>query len=333
MMDNDVTVPNFEDILEAARRIEDKAWRTPVMQNPAFNALTGSSVFLKCENFQRTGAFKFRGAFNAVSKLSADQRRRGVITHSSGNHGQAIARVGSMLDTATTIVMPTNAPAIKRAAAISYGAKIVDYDPLAQKREAVSATIAAEQGLTLIPPFDHADVIAGQGTATLELFQDVDALDVLLVPCGGGGLLSGAALAAKALCPRCLVVGVEPELGDDAARSFRSGRLQRVENPQTIADGTRTESLGDITFAVIRANVDDIITVSEAAIVDAVRFAFLRMKIVIEPSGALGIAAMMSDAWTQVQSRVNTPNARVGIIVSGGNIDDVTAATILGGAD
>jgi threonine dehydratase len=278
-----------------------------------------AQVFLKCENLQRVGAFKFRGAFNAISQLTDEQKRCGVVTHSSGNHAQAVALVGRLLGVKTTVVMPHDAPATKRQATEGYGATIVGCK--AGERESVAARVQAEQGSVLVPPFDHPHIIAGQGTAAAELIEQAGPLDALLVPVGGGGLISGSALAAKHLCPNCQVIGVEPELGDDGARSFRTKTLHAVENCLSIADGTRTRSLGKLTFPIILQNVNDIVTVSEEAIMEAVRFLLFRAKIVVEPSGALGVAAMLSGAW---KSR-----GRVGVILSGGNMDAATMTQIL----
>jgi len=312
----------FEQLLDARRTLDGVAHNTAVATSRTLNEHVGATVFLKCENLQRIGAFKFRGAWNSVSHLDPSVRARGVVTHSSGNHGQAIAKVGQLMEIPTTIVMPPSAPETKRAAAEGYGATIVGFDPAAQKREEVSARLVEEHGFELIPPFNHEHVIAGQGCAAAELHDEIADLDVLLVPCGGGGLLSGSALATKNMRKMCKVIGIEPELGDDATRSFRTGTIQTVENPQTIADGTRTESVGDITFAMIRHYVDDMQTVSEQAIIDAVKYLFLRLKLVVEPSGALGLAALMSGA-------VSAPGKRVGIILSGGNIDSATMTRVL----
>jgi threonine dehydratase len=312
---------DFAAVREAARRLEGQSHLTPVVTSRSLDRLVGAAVHLKCENFQRTGAFKFRGAFNAISRLSPEARRRGVVTFSSGNHGQAVALVGRLLGVETTVVMPADAPAIKRAATRGYGAKVVTYDLAQTTREALAGQLEAAHGFTAIPPFDHPDVIAGQGTAALELVEAVGGLDMLLVPCGGGGLLSGSAIAAKGLAPACRVIGIEPELADDATRSFRSGVLQTVHNPPTIADGTRTASLGRITFPLVQRFVDDMQTVSEQAIAAAVRFCVERLKIVVEPSGVLGLAALLSGA---VQGR-----GRVGVILSGGNIDAAMMSRIL----
>lgn len=311
----------FEKIQEAADHLRGVANDTPVLTSRYLNDQVGAEVLLKCENFQRIGAFKFRGAYNAMSRLSPEEKARGVITHSSGNHAQAVAIVGRILGIHTTVVMPDDAPTVKREATRDYGATVVGYDPQTTTREAVSEALAREHGYTLIPPFNHPDVIAGQGTAMVAFVEQAGDLDWVLCPCGGGGLLSGTAVAAKALCPGCTVVGIEPELADDATRSFYSGELQVVHNPPTIADGTRTASLGSMTFPLIREYVDAMKTVSERAIVDAVRFFFYRMKLVVEPSGALGLAALLSGAVY--------PSGRVGVIVSGGNIDAATMQQIL----
>lgn len=313
----------FPAILAASERLREHAHRTPIHRSRTLDALAGAEVLLKCENFQRGGAFKFRGAFNAISLLSDEQRARGVITYSSGNHAQAIALAGRLLGAQTTVVMPDNAPAIKRAATEGYGARVVPYDPATGDRQQIAEALAAEHGYTIIPPYDDANIVAGQGTAALELIQDAGALDWLLVPCGGGGLLSGSAIAAKGLAPGCRVVGIEPEVADDATRSFHTRTLHTVHNPPTIADGTRTPSLGAVTFPLVLEYVDDMRTVSEDAIVEAVRFLFFRTKLVVEPSGALGVAALLSGA-------VPT-SGRVGVILSGGNIDGPTMARILTG--
>ena len=312
----------FDRIQAAKTRLSEQAHVTPVLTSRTLDQKAGASVYLKCENFQRVGAFKFRGAYNAMSQLSEADRKRGVITHSSGNHAQAIALVGRILGIQTTIVMPDDAPATKRAATEAYGAIIVEYDPKKNTREKISADLANKHGYTLIPPYDHVDIVAGQGTAALEFFEQVPSLEMLLVPCGGGGLLSGSAVAAKRLTPECRVIGIEPELADDATRSFQTGTLHTVHNPPTIADGTRTPSLGkQVTFPLVLEYVDDMMTVTEVAIINAVKFLFYRMKIVVEPSGALGVAALISGA---VQ-----PRNRVGIILSGGNIDGTTMKKIL----
>jgi threonine dehydratase len=311
----------FEQILAAKERLRGHANVTPVMTSRTLNRLVGAEIYFKCENLQRIGAFKFRGAFNSISKLSEAEKARGVITYSSGNHAQAVALVGRMLNIQTTIVMPSNAPETKRAATEDYGAAIVEYDPENSTRKAVAENLQAENDFIMIPPFDHLDVIAGQGTAALEMFDQVGRLDTLLVPCGGGGLLSGSAIAAKNMHPNCRVIGVEPELADDATKSFYTKKLHRVKNPPTIADGTRTPSLGKITFPLVLEYVNEMKTVSEEAIIEAVKFLFYRMKLVVEPSGALGLAALLS--------RAVIPKGRAGIIISGGNIDAATMTMIL----
>ena len=315
----------FTDVLAASERLRSVAHVTPVMTSSTLNGGLGAEVFFKCENFQRIGAFKFRGAYNAISQLSDAERARGVLTFSSGNHAQAVAKVCQMLGIRAVIVMPDNAPATKRAATKGYGAQVVEYDPTVTTREELAAELAAAHGYTLIPPYDHADVIAGQGTAALEIHRQVPDLDALLVPCGGGGLLSGSAIATKGAAPDCRVIGVEPALADDATRSFRSRELHTIHNPPTIADGTRTPSLGKLTFPLVLDYVDDMQTVSEASIMEAVRFFFYRMKIVVEPSGALGLAALLSG--------VVNAEGRIGVILSGGNIDAQTMGLILGQGD
>lgn len=311
----------FERVLAASERLRDQANKTPVMTSRTLNQKVGAEIFLKCENYQRVGAFKFRGAYNAMSQLSAKQRKRGVITHSSGNHAQAVALVGRLLGIQTTVVMPNDAPVIKRNATEAYGATIIEYDPEETTREKISEDLKNTHGYTLIPPYDHEDIVAGQGTAALELFEEVKRLDAVLVPCGGGGLLSGCAIAGKGINSNCQVIGIEPELADDATKSFHSRTLHTVNNPPTIADGTRTPSLGKITFPLVLDFVDDMKTVSEAAIIEAVKFLFYRMKLVVEPSGALGVAALLSGAIK--------PTGRIGVIISGGNIDAVTMKMIL----
>lgn len=312
----------FNRVLAAQKRLQGYSHVTPVMTSRTLDQRAGAAIYLKCENFQRVGAFKFRGAFNAMSQLSKEESRRGVITHSSGNHAQAIALVGRLLGIQTTIVMPDDAPATKRTATQAYGATIVDYNPQEATREKISRELEEKHGFVLIPPYDHAEVVAGQGTAALELFEKVPSLEMLLVPCGGGGLLSGSAIVAKALNPNCRVIGIEPELADDATRSFQTGTLHTVKNPPTIADGTRTPSLGEkVTFPLIMKYVDAMETVSEESIIEAVKFAFYRMKLVVEPSGALGIAALLSGRLK--------PRGKVGVIVSGGNIDGPTMKMIL----
>lgn len=311
----------FEHILAAEKRLKGYSHVTPIMVSRTLDRMVGAEVFFKCENFQRIGAFKFRGAFNSISQLSEPEKARGVITYSSGNHAQAVALVGKMLNIKTTIVMPNNAPATKRAATEEYGAAILEYDPARESREDIARQLESKFGYVMIPPYDHVDVLAGQGTAALEMFQEIGNLDMLLVPCGGGGLLSGCAVAAKGASTNCSTIGIEPELADDATRSFHTKILHRIDNPPTIADGTRTPSLGQITFPLVLEYVDDMKTVSEQAILEAVKFLFYRMKLVVEPSGALGLAALLNQAVK--------PKGRVGIILSGGNIDSATMIKIL----
>ena len=313
----------FDAVLSAKTRLKGHGHITPILTSHTLNQMVGADIYLKCENFQKAGAFKFRGAFNAMSRLSQAQRARGVVTYSSGNHAQAVAMVGRLLGIQTTIVMPENAPATKRAATESYGATVVAYNPDSASRKEIAEALQAQYGYTMVPPFDHTDIVAGQGTAALEMLETLQHLDALLVPCGGGGLLSGSAIAAKNICPACRVVGIEPELADDATRSFYTRQLHSIHNPQTIADGTRTSSLGSITFPLILEYVDAMKTVSESAIKEAVRFLFFRMKLVVEPSGALGLAALLSlTGWGK---------GRIGVILSGGNIDAATMKTILDG--
>ncbi len=312
----------YADIETAAAHLEGVAHRTPVATSSQFDALTGAQAYFKCENLQRMGAFKFRGAYNALRTLDAEARKRGVVAFSSGNHAQAVALAGQLLGIPAVIVMPADAPAVKVAATRAYGAEVIFYDRAAgQSREDVAARIASERGATVIPPFDHAAVIAGQGTAAKELLEDIGALDALVVPCGGAGLLAGSSIAAKHLSPGIHVIGVEPEAGDDAARSLRSRTLQRVENPQTIADGARTQSLGSLTFPLVLEHVHDIVTVSDAEIVEAMRLLWERMKLVVEPTGALAAAAVLA-------GRVPVRGLRVGIILSGGNVDLKAAAAL-----
>lgn len=311
----------FEQVKAAKDRIKGHANVTPIMTSKTLDLMLGVQVFFKCENLQKVGAFKFRGAFNSISKLSEKEKKCGVITYSSGNHAQATALVGKMLNVKTTIVMPENAPATKLAATREYGASIVLYNPEKASREDIARQLEKEHGYTMIPPYDHYDVIAGQGTAAMEMFEELGDLDSLLVPCGGGGLLSGCAISSKAMSPDCKVIGIEPELADDAYKSFKTKRLHTVKNPPTIADGTRTPCLGQITFPLVLEYVDDFATVTEDSIIEAVQFLFYRLKLVVEPSGVLGLAALL-------QGSVE-PCGRIGIILSGGNIDAATMTKIL----
>jgi threo-3-hydroxy-L-aspartate ammonia-lyase len=311
----------FEKIKLAQELLKDKANVTPVFTSKTLNERAHAKVFLKCENYQRVGAFKFRGAYNAIYNLPDEEKRKGIITYSSGNHAQAVALVCRLLSLKATVIMPENAPKIKRDATKSYGAEIIEYNPEKVSREEFSKEIIKERNFTLIPPFDNEDIIAGQGTAAYEFINQVKDLDYLLVPCGGGGLLSGSAISAKNLLPKCKVIGIEPKLADDAVRSFRTKTLQTVKNPATIADGTRTASLGNLTFPIILNYVDDMITVSETEIIEAVKFLFYRMKLVVEPSGALGIAALLNDSYNYRE--------KIGVIISGGNIDEETMCKLL----
>ena len=305
---------SYADVEAAAARLAGHAHRTPAMTSRMVDARVGAEVFFKCENFQRMGAFKFRGAYNALVQLSDDARRRGVLTYSSGNHAQAIALAGQLLGIRATIVMPDDAPPVKLQATRGYGAEVITYDKHATTREALGARIAAERGLTVIPPYDHPHVVAGQGTAAKELIEDAGRLDWLFAPCGGAGLLSGCAIAATHLSPGCRVVGVEPEAGDDATRSFRTRTLQTVHNPETIADGARTPSLGRITFPLVHAHVHDMMTVGDPELIEAMRYLWERMKLVVEPTGALGAAGVFA-------GRHGVAGTRVGVIISGGNVD------------
>ncbi len=311
----------YDDVAAAAERLDGIANRTPVMTSRTLDARVGASVFCKCENFQRAGAFKFRGAYNALSQLSPAQQQRGVLTYSSGNHAQAVALAGRLLGIPTTIIMPDDAPAVKLAATRGYDAEVILYNRQEITREALARQLGQERGLPLIPPYDHPHIVAGQGTAAKELFEETGTIDLLLVCCGGGGLLSGSALAAKALAPSCRVVGVEPAQADDATRSFHSGQLHTVHNPDTIADGARTPSLGTITFPLVLHYVDDMVTVSDEAIRRAMHFLWERMKLVVEPTGALAVAALLDQA-------VVAPDARIGLLISGGNIDLRRALTL-----
>ncbi|CAB3960809.1 serine/threonine dehydratase [Burkholderia aenigmatica] len=311
---NSPTLPTYDDVAAAATRLEGHAHRTPVMTSRTIDEALGAQVFFKCENLQRMGAFKFRGAFNALSRFDAAQRRNGVVAFSSGNHAQAIALSARMLGIPATIVMPQDAPAAKMAATRGYGGKVVTYDRYTEDREQIGRDLAAQHGLTLIPPYDHPDVIAGQGTAAKELFDEVGPLDAVFAPLGGGGLLSGTALATRALSPHATLYGVEPEAGNDGQQSFRSGAIVHIDTPRTIADGAQTQHLGNLTFPIIRRDVDDILTATDAELVDCMRFFATRMKIVVEPTGCLSFAAVrrMKDALK---------GKRVGVVISGGNVD------------
>lgn len=314
--------PTYDDVRAAAARIEGHAHRTPVLRSRLIDERLGAEVVFKCENFQRMGAFKFRGAFNALSRFTPEQRRAGVVAFSSGNHAQAVALSARLLGIPATIVMPHDAPAAKVAATKGYGGQVVLYDRYTEDREEIARSLADDGGFTLIPPYDHPDVMAGQGTVAKELFEEVGDLDAVLVPLGGGGLLSGTALSARALSPDCLVYGVEPEAGDDGRRSFRQGSIVHIDTPDTIADGAQTQHLGVLPFDVIRREVTDIVTVTDAELVEAMRTFAALMKIVVEPTGCLGLAAAGSLA-----ERLR--GQRVGVIITGGNIDLARFASLL----
>ena len=311
---NSLPLPSFDDVAAAAARIAGHAHRTPVMTSRTVDDALGAQVFFKCENLQRMGAFKFRGAFNALSRFDAEQRRRGVVAFSSGNHAQAIALSARMLGIPATIVMPQDAPAAKIAATRGYGATVVTYDRYTEDREQIGRELAERDGLTLIPPYDHPDVIAGQGTAAMELFDEVGLLDAVFTPLGGGGLLSGTALATRALSPNARLYGVEPEAGNDGQQSFRSGAIVHIDTPRTIADGAQTQHLGNITFPIIRRDVDDILTATDEELVECMRLFASRMKIVVEPTGCLSFAGAR-------RMKDELKGKRVGIVISGGNVD------------
>ena len=308
------TLPTFSDVESAARQIAGAAHHTPIATSRTINRRTGAEIFFKCENFQRGGAFKFRGAYNALSRLSPGEHRRGVVTFSSGNHAQAIALAGHVLNVPRVIVMPSDAPEVKRLATEGYGGEVVLYDREREDREEIGRRLARDRGLTLIPPYDHPHIIAGQGTAARELFEDVGPLDFLFTPCGGGGLLSGSAIAARAMSPDCTVVGVEPAAGDDANRSFRTRQLQTVHNPKTVADGARTPSLGSLTFPLVLEYVSDMAAVDDPTLLRTMFYLWERLKLVVEPTGALGAAAALEGTHL-------IRGKRVGVILSGGNVD------------
>lgn len=311
---NTINLPTYDDVIAAAARIKGYAHKTPVITSRTVNEEFGAEVFFKCENLQRMGAFKFRGAFNALSRFNDQQRRAGVVTFSSGNHAQAIALSAKLLGIPATIVMPHDAPAAKVAATKGYGGNVILYDRYTEDREQIGRDLANKHGMTLIPPYDHPDVIAGQGTAAKELFEEIDGLDALFVPLGGGGLLSGSALSTRELAPGCKLYGVEPEAGNDGQRSFRSGSIVHIETPDTIADGAQTQHLGSHTFPIIHQHVDDVLTVTDQQLVERMRFAAERMKLVMEPTGCLGFAAAK-------QIKDQLIGKRIGILISGGNVD------------
>jgi threonine dehydratase len=315
-------LPTYDDVAAASQRLAGIAHRTPVLTSRTANAATGAQVFFKCENFQRMGAFKFRGGYNAIAQLTPEQRRAGVLTFSSGNHAQAIALAARLQGVSATIIMPLDAPAAKRAATEGYGGKIVTYDRYKEDREEVARRMQAETGAALIPPYDHRDVIAGQGTAAKELIEETGPLDFLFVCLGGGGLLAGCALSAEALSPACQVYGVEPEAGDDGRQSLRKGEIVHIDTPKSIADGALTQHLGQLTFPVIQRVAKDILTVTDAELVATMKFFAERMKMVVEPTGCLAAAAVLG-------RKIPIEGARVGVLISGGNVDLAGYARLL----
>ncbi|WP_034396261.1 threo-3-hydroxy-L-aspartate ammonia-lyase [Comamonas thiooxydans] len=309
-----LAAPTFIDVVAAAKRLHGIAHRTPVLHSQTLDDRLGAKVFFKCENFQRMGAFKFRGAFNAIAQLDAAQRRAGVITYSSGNHAQAVALAARLIGTSATILMPKDTPAVKLEATLNYGANVHLYDRLGDNREAMCKELMESQGLTLVHPFDDCQVIAGQGTSALELFQDVGDLDVLLTPLGGGGLLAGSALAAQFIAPACRVVGVEPTTSSDGQQSLRAGHIVRISPPQSIAEGALGTHVGERNFSVMRKHVHDVITVEDPSIMEAMQWLAQCMKLVVEPTGALALAAVLAQ-------RIDIRGLRIGAILSGGNVD------------
>jgi threonine dehydratase len=314
--------PTYADVADAAERIAGAAHRTPVMTSRTADALTGANLFFKCENFQRMGAFKFRGAFNAISHFSESQRRAGVLTYSSGNHAQAIALSARIAGIKATIIMPEDAPAAKMEATRSYGGEVITYDRYTENREEIGARLAQERGMTLIPPYDHPHVIAGQGTSAKELIEETGPLDYLFVCLGGGGLLAGCALAAAELSPSCTVIGVEPEAGNDAQQSLERGEIVHIEVPRTIADGAASTHVGEYNFPILKRYVDRVVTVSDDQLVQTMKFFAQRMKMVVEPTGCLAAAAVL-------QKIVPVTSKRVGVIISGGNVDLARLAQFL----
>jgi threo-3-hydroxy-L-aspartate ammonia-lyase len=315
---------SFADVRTAAERLREIVHRTPVVTSATLDEQTGAHAFLKAENLQRAGAFKLRGAYNTIAQLTPEQKRAGVVAFSSGNHAQGVALASKLLGVPATILMPSDAPAAKLAATRGYGAEIVTYDRERMNRVELAAALTAERGATLVPPYDHPAIIAGQGTVALELVEDAGTLDVLLVPLGGGGLLAGCTLAATALSPGVRIYGVEPEAGDDWVRSWRAGRIVSIPVPKTIADGQQTQAPGELTWPIVRSGAAGVVTVSDDEIRAAMRFAFERLKLVVEPSGATALAALLS-------SKVEVHGARVGVVISGGNVDPATFAACIGG--
>jgi threonine dehydratase len=321
MMTNSLPV-TLSDVQRAAKRLRGIANRTPVVTSRTFNAMVGREVFFKCENLQRAGAFKFRGAYNRLSQLSDGEKKRGIVAFSSGNHAQGTALAAKLLGIPAVIVMPDDAPSVKLAATRGYGAEVIIYDRLKESREAIATKLSQERGLTLVPPFNDVHIIAGQGTAALELVQEIPDLDAIVTPVGGGGLISGCAVAAKGLNPRISVYGVEAVGADDAKQSLQRGEIVHIDPPTTIADGIRTQSIGSLTFPIMRELLSDIVIVSDDEILDAVRFALFRMKLVVEPTGAVPMAAVM-------QNRIPGNLKRVGVVLSGGNISPELVSEIV----
>lgn len=307
-------IPTYQDVAQAHQRILPYLNKTPVLTSRTINELTGAQFYFKCENFQRMGAFKFRGAMNALSQFTAEQRKNGVVTFSSGNHAQAIALSAKLLGIPATIIMPEDAPKAKMEATKGYGGRVVTYNRYTEDREEIGQQLAQKEGLTLIPPYDHPHIIAGQGTAAKELFDEVGELDMLFVPLGGGGLLSGSLLSTKALSPDCKIFGVEPLAGNDGQQSLRKGEIIHIDTPKTIADGAQTQHLGNYTFEIIRNNVDDILTATDEELISAMQFYAQRMKIIVEPTGCLSLAAAR-------QFGDKLKGKKIGIIISGGNVD------------
>jgi len=319
-----INLPTFDDVAAASERLKGYAHKTPVLTSRTVDDAFGAEVFFKCENLQRMGAFKFRGGFNALSQFSPEQRKAGVVAFSSGNHAQAVALSARLLNIPATIIMPQDAPEAKVAATKGYGGNVVTYDRYTEDREQIGRDLAEKHGLTLIPPYDHPDVICGQGTAAKELFEEVGPLDAFFVPLGGGGLLSGSALATRALAPDCQLYGVEPEAGNDGQRSFRTGSIVHIDTPKTIADGAQTQHLGNITFPIIQRDVTDILTATDAELVDCMAFMATRMKLIVEPTGCLGFAAAR-------KMKDQLKGKRIGVLLSGGNVDMARFASLLGG--
>ncbi len=323
-MQTDMRIPTFEDVKAAQKRIAGVAHMTPVLTSRTADAMAGASLFFKAENLQRAGAFKFRGAYNSVAALDPAARANGVVAFSSGNHAQALAYAARLHGISSFIVMPKDAPAMKVAATRGYGAEVVFYDRYTEDREEITQRIAKERNATIIPPFDHAEVIAGQGTVALELIEEVGALDYLVVPLGGGGLLAGSALSARALAPGCKVIGVEPEAGDDGRQSLQKGEIVTIPVPKSIADGALTTAIGRHNFPILKQDVDDILTVSDTQLIETMRFFAERMKIIVEPTGCLAAAAVL-------QGILDCKGKRVGMVFSGGNVDLKTFGALLDG--